>query len=44
MIANDCLLIQAIISGMQLKSGDMETNPGPTYNLEKTNNLQLTVC
>ena len=29
------LLIQAIISGMQLKGGDMETNPGPTYNLEK---------
>ena len=30
------LLIQAIISGMQLNSGDIETNPGPTYNLEKT--------
>ena len=29
------LLIQAIISGMQLKGGDMETNPGPTYNLER---------
>ena len=29
------LLIQANISGMQLKGGYMETNPGPTYNLEK---------
>ena len=29
------LLIQAIISGMQLKGEDIETNPGPTYNLEK---------
>ena len=29
------LLIQTIISGMQLKVGDIETNPGPTYNLEK---------
>ena len=30
------LLIQAIISGMQLKGGDIETNLGPTtYNLEK---------
>ena len=25
------LLIQAIISGMQLKGGDIETNPVPTY-------------
>ena len=29
------LLIQAIISGMQLKGADIETNPGPTYNLER---------
>ena len=29
------LLIQAIISGMQLKGGDIEINPGPTCNLEK---------
>ena len=29
------LLIQAIISGMQLKGGDIEANPDPTYNLEK---------
>ena len=30
------LSIQAIISGMQLKGGDIETNLGPTtYNLEK---------
>ena len=29
------LLIQAIYSGMQLKSGDVKTNPGPTYNLDK---------
>ena len=28
------LLIQEIISGMQLRR-DIETNPGPTYNLEK---------
>ena len=28
------LLIQAVISGMQLKGGDIETNPGPTYNLQ----------
>ena len=28
------LIIQAIISGMQLKGGDIETNPGPTYNLQ----------
>ena len=27
------VLIQAIISGMQLKGGDIERNPGPTYNL-----------
>ena len=27
------LLIQAIISGMQLKGGDIETSPGPIYNL-----------
>ena len=30
------LLIQAIISGMQLKGGDIKTNLCPTYNLEKT--------
>ena len=29
------LLIQAIISGMQLKGGDIETNSGPTCSLEK---------
>ena len=29
------LLLQAIISGIQLKGGDIETNPGPAYNLEK---------
>ena len=29
------LLIQVIISGMQVKGGDIETNPSPTYNLEK---------
>ena len=29
------LLIQAILSGMQLKGGDIKTNPCPTYNLEK---------
>ena len=29
------LLIQAIISGMQVKGGDIKTNPGPTYNLEE---------
>ena len=29
------LLIQAVISGMQLKGEDIETNPGPTYNLKK---------
>ena len=29
------LLIQAVISGMQLKGGDFETNPGAAYNLEK---------
>ena len=29
------LLIQAIIYGMQLKGGDIETNPGPTYNLDR---------
>ena len=29
------LLIQGIISGMQLKVGDIEKNPGPTYSLEK---------
>ena len=29
------LSIQAIISGMQLKGGDIETNPSPNYNLEK---------
>ena len=28
------LLIQAIISGMQLKGVDIETNPDPTYNLD----------
>ena len=28
-------MFQAVISGMQLKDGDIETNPGPTYNLEK---------
>ena len=28
------LLIQAVISGMQLKRGDIETNSGPTYNLQ----------
>ena len=28
------LLIQAIISGMQLIGGNIETNPCPTYNLE----------
>ena len=30
------LLIQAVISGMLLKGGDIEINPGPTYILEKT--------
>ena len=30
------LLIQAAISGMQLKGGDIEINPDPTYILEKT--------
>ena len=29
------LLIQAILSGMQLKGGDIETSPGLIYNLEK---------
>ena len=29
------LLTQAIISGMHLKGGDIETNPDPTYNLGK---------
>ena len=29
------LLIQPIICGMQLKGGDIETNSGLTYNLEK---------
>ena len=29
------LLIQTVISAIQLKGGDIETNPGPTYNLEK---------
>ena len=29
------LLIQAVISGMQLKGRDIETNPGLTYNMEK---------
>ena len=29
------LLIQAITFGMQLKGGDIEANPGLTYNLEK---------
>ena len=29
------ILIQAIISGMHLKGGDIKTNPCPTYNLEK---------
>ena len=29
------LLIQAIIFDVQLKVGDIETNPGPTYNLDK---------
>ena len=28
-------MFQAVISGMQLKDGDIETNLGPTYNLEK---------
>ena len=28
------LLLQAIISGIQLKGRDIKTNPGPTYNLE----------
>ena len=30
------LLIQAVISGMQLKGGYIEVNPRPTYILEKT--------
>ena len=29
------LLIQAIISGMQLQCGDIETNPSPTCNSKK---------
>ena len=29
------LLIQVTISGMQLKGGDIKTNPGPAYKLEK---------
>ena len=29
------LLTHAIISSMHLKGGDIETNPGPTYNLGK---------
>ena len=29
------LLIQEIISGMLLKGRDIQTNPAPTYNLEK---------
>ena len=29
------LIVHAVISGKLLQDGDIETNPGPTYNIER---------